>query len=173
MQYAQRIVDLFDKAALAAVETVQSRGIEATQTKEVTDQQKNENPTGKVIPFECSSLRRDRAGHLLEAVADGAHEPLEGGIQFLEDVVVLCGKGLDEGALGKHVHERLCKDFVGCIVIGQIIAAVLVFTAKLLLCLNFTPRKRSGETTVSPLRFISPSVSDTSFLQRRALRWQE
>ena len=48
MQYAQHIVDLFDKAALAAVETVQSKGTEAAQTNEATDQQKNENPTGKV-----------------------------------------------------------------------------------------------------------------------------
>ena len=48
MQYAQHIVDLFDKAALAAVETVQNKGAEAAQTKEVTDQQANENPTGKV-----------------------------------------------------------------------------------------------------------------------------
>lgn len=48
MQYAQHIVDLFDKAALAAVETVQSNGTEAAQTNEATDQQTNENPTGKV-----------------------------------------------------------------------------------------------------------------------------
>lgn len=62
-------------------------------------------------------------------MTDGAHEPFEGGIQFLKDVAVLYGKGFDEGALGQDIHERLCKNFVGCIVIGQFIAAVLVFAA--------------------------------------------
>ena len=57
MQYAQHIVDLFDKAALAAVETVQNKGTEAAQTNEVTDQQTNENPTGKVRNQSRGNLR--------------------------------------------------------------------------------------------------------------------
>lgn len=58
VRYAQKIVDLFDKAALAAVETVQSRMVETeaekaavqydSETNSAAHQQTNENPTGKV-----------------------------------------------------------------------------------------------------------------------------